>query len=265
MSYFKSNSPIGSVHICNSHFSLDPLYSSASSRDLYLMAPPWKKPNLNHRRRLRLRRQAELPEPKYLAIWLQRRNAMEHVGKMKKQLKRHVEERPLELHCAALDEDKNPKISKQNECFLFLTYVLSVDGLGLIPNRTFFFPQCLKAFMRLRNKKVTEKQMQTAVGLYMQSRRPSGVIWWIFCAGEFCTTFHFGANEFWYMHCLATCSMRQPGAVNSCLLRPGGFFFFFIYMWSGQRGFRWKRLPGSAKGYIVCIFGERRSVTTDWW
>lgn len=64
---------------------------------------------------------------------------MEHVEKMKKQLKSHVEERPLELHCAALDEDKNPKISKQNECFLFLTYVLSVDGLGLLPNRTFFF------------------------------------------------------------------------------------------------------------------------------
>lgn len=40
----------------------------------------------------------------------------------------------------------------------------------------FFFPQCLKAFMRLRNKKVTEKQMQTAVGLYMQPRCLSGVI-----------------------------------------------------------------------------------------
>lgn len=75
-------------------------------------------------------------------------------------------ERPLELHCAALDEDKNPKISKPNECFSFLIYVLCVGRLGLLPNRT--FSQCLKAYMRLNNKKVTAKESQATVSLQMQ-------------------------------------------------------------------------------------------------
>lgn len=64
---------------------------------------------------------------------------MGHVERIRKQLKSEVKERPLELHCAALDEDKNPKISKPNECFfyfLFLIYVLFVGRSGL-PNRTF--------------------------------------------------------------------------------------------------------------------------------
>lgn len=67
---------------------------------------------------------------------------MEHEEWIRKQLKR--KERPLELRCAAQEEDKNPKISKPNECFFFsvLIYVLFVGGLGLLPNRT-FFPQCL--------------------------------------------------------------------------------------------------------------------------
>lgn len=50
---------------------------------------------------------------------------MEHVEwikKKKKQLKNYAKERLLELHCAALEEDKTPKISKPNECFLFFYF-----------------------------------------------------------------------------------------------------------------------------------------------
>lgn len=96
---------------------------------------------------------------------------MEHVERIRKQLRSEAKERPLELHCAALDEDKNPKISKPNECFLFsfLIYVLFVGRSGL-PNRT--FSQCLKAVMRLNNKKATAKK--NAVGCLL------GFILWIF-------------------------------------------------------------------------------------
>lgn len=69
---------------------------------------------------------------------------MEHVEWIRKQFE--AKERPLELHCAALEKDKNPKISKPNECYFFsllLTYVLLVGRLGLLPNRT--FSHCVKA------------------------------------------------------------------------------------------------------------------------
>lgn len=49
---------------------------------------------------------------------------MEHVEWIRKQLKSSAKERPLELHCAALEEDKNPKISKPNECYFFSSFNL---------------------------------------------------------------------------------------------------------------------------------------------
>lgn len=77
------------------------------------------------------------------AIWLQRRIVMEHVEWIKKKKKKAVEElrqreRLLELHCAALEEDKTPKISKPNECFLlfFLIYVFFAGRVGLLSNQT---------------------------------------------------------------------------------------------------------------------------------
>lgn len=57
-----------SVLIFNSRFVF---CSSASSNDLYLTAPPWRKHNSSHRLPLRPRRPPALPEPQYLAIWLQ--------------------------------------------------------------------------------------------------------------------------------------------------------------------------------------------------
>lgn len=56
----------------------------------------------------------------------------------KKQLKSYKKERLLELHCAALEEDKTPKISKPNECFLFLflIYVFFAGRVGLLSNGT---------------------------------------------------------------------------------------------------------------------------------
>lgn len=152
--------------------------------------------------------------------------------------------------------------------FSFFNLCLVCWRVGIITksNFFFFFPQCLKAFMRLRNKKVTEKRMRTAVGLYMQSRCLSGVIWWIFAlassallfilvlmSSDICIAWlhvAWGSQELW---------------IAACWGLEVFLFFFFKFTCDRSTGFRWKRLPGSAKGYIVGIDGERCSVTTDRW
>lgn len=94
--------------------------SWASSRDRCLMAPPWRKHNSNHRLPLRLNQPPALPEPQHLAIWLQWRcNNVDWTAKQR----RKVKEQPLELHRAALEEDKNSKFSKPNECFFVFSFV----------------------------------------------------------------------------------------------------------------------------------------------
>lgn len=66
-----TESRLVSVLIFNSRFSNYVFCSSASSNDLYLTAPPWRKHNSSHRLPLRPRRAPELPEPQSSAVWLQ--------------------------------------------------------------------------------------------------------------------------------------------------------------------------------------------------
>lgn len=79
------------------------------------MVQPWRKHNSNRRLPRRPRQQPQLPEP-----WPYDCNREAIQWNMKSGSEAVEEkERPLELHCAALDEDKYPKISKLNECFIF--------------------------------------------------------------------------------------------------------------------------------------------------
>lgn len=87
------------------YFSL--VCSLDSSSDLYPTTWPWRK-----------HKSSPSPKPRReaaMTVWAkrrQRRRVMEAEEQIWKQ-------RPLELHCAALDEDKHPEISELNECFFF--------------------------------------------------------------------------------------------------------------------------------------------------
>lgn len=105
--HFYSLNSLSKKKIKMSPFSLV-FHSLTSSSDLYPTARPWRKHSWNHRLPLRPERAAESPQT--LAIWLQQRNTMEHEEWITKHwMKEREIERPLELHCAALEDKTKSK------------------------------------------------------------------------------------------------------------------------------------------------------------
>lgn len=129
---------------------------------------------------------------------------MEDVERIGEQLKSRAKERPLELHCAALDEDRNPKISKPNECFLFFMFNLcfACGQVGVVTKENFpFVFFCFFLFSKPEGCHETElesdcKKKGRLHSACRCSGIPIGLHFVHSCCGEFCITPYFGANDF---------------------------------------------------------------------